>query len=90
MEGEMTINGKRNGRVVLDFLPTLNESMLLNGVHACLRCVLDNQDAEDWHHVHVCVEGDLIRRSEVIIDVVPHAAVADRSGSLTVRADTQG
>ena len=73
MEGEMTINGKRNGRVVLEFLPTLNESMLLNGVQACLRCVLENQDAEDWHHVQVCVEGDVIRRSEVTIDVVPHA-----------------
>ena len=72
MDGEMIISGKRNGRMVLDFLPTLNESMLLNGVQACLRCVLENQDAADWRHVRVSVEGELIRRSEVVIDIVPH------------------
>ena len=72
MDGEMLISGKRNGRVVLDFLPTLNESMLLNGVQACLRCVVENQDAADWHDVRIGVEGELIRRCEVVIDTVEH------------------
>ena len=45
----------------IEYLPSLNYSMLNNGVETCSKCVLENVDQHDWHQVQISIRGELIK-----------------------------
>ena len=76
MEGEHQISGKRNGRLVFEYLPDINYAIVQNQVPTCVRCILESDDTQPWKAVKVSVGGALIRPCEVYIETVePHARV---------------
>ena len=70
MEGEYAINGKRNGRLLLEYLPEINYAMVQNGVATCVRCILENDDPTPWKAVTVKVSGPIILPREVRVESV--------------------
>ena len=46
---------KTNGKVVvkIDYLPSVNYSMVNSGMDICNKLVLENNDDKDWHHLSV-------------------------------------
>ena len=77
MERELTLRKNKMGRLVFESLPSVNYAMMQNGVQACLRCIVDNQDAADWQQVVVSVGGEMVRRSEVHLDLVPRGTMVE-------------
>ena len=47
--------------LIIEYLPSLNYSMLNNGVETCSKCVLENVDQHDWHQVQISIRGELIK-----------------------------
>ena len=45
----------------IDYLPSLNYSMLMNGVDTCSKCVLDNVEDQDWHQILITIKGEYIK-----------------------------
>ena len=45
----------------IEYLPSLNYSMLNNGVETCSKCVLDNVDQHDWYQIQISIRGELIK-----------------------------
>ena len=45
----------------IEYLPSLNYSMLNNGVETCSKCILKNVGREDWHQIQIRVNGKLIK-----------------------------
>lgn len=45
----------------IEYLPSLNYSMLINGVETCSKCVLDNVGNHDWHQLQITVNGEFIK-----------------------------
>ena len=71
MDDEQTINAQQNGKVQLEYLPCINYAMIHNHIPACIFCEIINTDNSDWNLVKVIIEGELIKRSEVVIDIIP-------------------
>lgn len=71
MDDEYTINAQHNGKVQLEYLPCINYAMIHNHIPACIFCEIINTDNSDWNLVKVIIEGELIKRSEVVIDIIP-------------------
>ena len=71
MEGEYLMSGKRKGRLLFDYLPSVNYAMLNNHVQTCVQCVVENMDTEDWRQVCISVTGSLIQPTDVMLDHVP-------------------
>ena len=65
------MNGKRKGRLLFDYLPSVNYAMLNNHVETCVQCVVENMDTEDWRQVCISVAGSLIQSTDVMLDHVP-------------------
>ena len=45
----------------IEYLPSLNYSMLNNGVETCFKCVVSNVGHQDWHQIQITIRGDLIK-----------------------------
>ena len=45
----------------IEYLPSLNYSMLNNGVETCSKCILKNVGREDWHQIQIRVNGKLMK-----------------------------
>ena len=43
----------------IEYLPSLNYSMLNNGVETCFKCVISNVGHQDWHQIQITIRGDL-------------------------------
>lgn len=71
MKGEILRNGKRCGKLLFDYLPCVNYTMLRNGVATCIQCVVENEDTTDWRQVRVGVRGEQIKPHEVMLDFIP-------------------
>ncbi len=56
---------KSNGKVVvrIDYLPSVNYSMVNSGMDICKKLVLENNDDKDWHHLSVEIKGQYIKTS---------------------------
>ncbi len=60
MNGQETI--KTESAVLrIEYLPSLNYSMLNNGVETCSKCVLENVGQRDWHQIQISIGGELIK-----------------------------
>ncbi|MCR4853125.1 MAG: DUF4011 domain-containing protein [Prevotella sp.] len=70
MEGKYKISGKRNGTLFFEYLPEINYAMILNNVSTCVRCMLENNDANDWTTIKLSVAGDMIRPCEVYVEKI--------------------
>ena len=46
--------------LIIEYLPSLNYSMLNNGVETCSKCVLENVDQHDWHQVQISIRGGVL------------------------------
>ena len=66
-----TITGTFNGTVHLEYLPCINYAMIHNHVPSCNFCELLNNDEVDWNHVKVAIDGELIKHSESILEIIP-------------------
>ena len=58
-------NKKTNDKVIvrIDYLPSVNYSMVNSGMAICNKLVLDNNDDKDWHHLSVDIKGQYIKSS---------------------------
>ena len=58
---------KSNGKVVvkIDYLPSVNYSMVNSGMDICKKLVLENNDDKDWHHLSVEIKGQYIKPSSL-------------------------
>lgn len=70
MGNNKAIEGTFKGNVHLEYLPCINYAMIHNRVFACSFCELSNDDEVDWNHVRVTIDGELIKHSESILDLV--------------------
>ncbi|WP_294607171.1 DUF3320 domain-containing protein [uncultured Bacteroides sp.] len=71
MENGNTITGTFNGTIHLEYLPCINYAMIHNHVPSCNFCELMNNDAVDWNHIKVSIDGELIKHSESILEIIP-------------------
>ena len=44
----------------IEYLPSLNYSMLNNGVETCSKCVVSNIGHQDWNQIQITIKGELI------------------------------
>ena len=58
-------NKKTNDKVIvrIDYLPSVNYSMVNSGMVICNKLVLENNDDKDWHHLSVEIKGQYIKSS---------------------------
>jgi len=49
--------------LTVEYLPSLNYSMLNNGVETCYKCILENIGQYDWHQIQITVRGDYIKEN---------------------------
>ena len=47
----------------IDYLPSVNYSMMNSGVEVCNSLVLENNDVRDWHQLSVQISGQYIKES---------------------------
>lgn len=71
MENDSTITGTFNGTVHLEYLPCINYAMIHNHVSSCNFCELANNDEVDWNHIKVSIDGELIKHSESVLEIIP-------------------
>ena len=60
MNGQETIKTEK-AILSIEYLPSLNYSMLNNGVETCYKFVLDNIGLSDWHHLQITISGEYIK-----------------------------
>ena len=72
MGNDNTITGTFNGTIHLEYLPCINYAMIHNHVPSCNFCELMNSDEVDWNNIKVSIDGELIKYSESILEVIPH------------------
>lgn len=70
-EEDYLFTGIHNGNIHLDYLPCINYAMVHNHYSAFNSCDLKNNDETDWNNVRIIIDGEMIKRSEVVLDVVP-------------------
>ena len=71
MENNENISTRWRGKLMLDYLPGINYAMNLNGVKACTRCVIENDDSCDWERVRVSLDGEWVSHSEGMVEMIP-------------------
>ncbi len=71
MGNDNTITGTFNGTVHLEYLPCINYAMIHNHVPSCNFCELMNSDEVDWNNIKVSIDGELIKYSESILEIIP-------------------
>lgn len=71
MGNDNTITGTFNGTVHLEYLPCINYAMIHNHVPSCNFCELMNSDEADWNNIKVSIDGELIKYSESILEIIP-------------------
>ncbi len=59
---------------VLRYLPCLNYAMAINGKRCIETCELTNDTEEEWQHIRITLEGELIQTAEARVDRVPSGA----------------
>ena len=47
--------------MTIEYLPSLNYSMLNSGVETCYKFVLENIEQRDWHQIQITIRGELIK-----------------------------
>ena len=70
MQKKQQIEGKYNGSLRLEYLDELNYSMVVNGVKACLQCIVKNNDDRAWPEVELSMEGELLTQSIAVLNTV--------------------
>ena len=71
MGNDNTITGIFNGTIHLEYLPCINYAMIHNHVPSCNFCELMNSDEVDWNNIKVSIDGELIKYSESILEIIP-------------------
>ena len=63
---------KTNDKVVvrIDYLPSVNYSMVNSGMAICNKLVLENGDDKDWHHLSVEIKGQYIKDSSCRFEIL--------------------
>ncbi len=56
--------------VKIDYLPSVNFSMVNSGIEVCNSFVLENNGDKDWHHLSVVLRGQYIKESSGRFDVL--------------------
>ncbi|MBO7418596.1 MAG: DUF3320 domain-containing protein [Bacteroidaceae bacterium] len=64
-------NNGHQGNLLLDYLPCVNYSMLLNKVNTCSLCEVENRDEADWRSVKVEVKGEFLKPCLQYADCIP-------------------
>lgn len=49
--------------IKIEYLPSLNYSMLNNGVETCSKCIISNVGHHDWHQIQITIRGELIEEN---------------------------
>ena len=71
MEEYKAITGNYNGKIHLEYLPCINYAMIHNHISSCNFCELVNEDDFDWSVVKVSIDGEFIKHSETVIEIIP-------------------
>ena len=60
MEKEIILTGSHNGQIALDYTPSINYAMVLNGHRAINKFTLRNTSKEAWRNVSVSLSGEVV------------------------------
>ena len=60
MNGQETIKTEK-AILSIEYLPSLNYSMLNSGIETCYKFVLDNIGLSDWHNLQITIRGEYIK-----------------------------
>lgn len=60
MNGQETIKTEK-AILSIEYLPSLNYSMLNSGTETCYKFVLDNIGLSDWHNLQITIRGEYIK-----------------------------
>lgn len=70
-ESENPQKPERKVSVRMEYTPSVNYAMSLNGVRYFDYCNVTNEEAADWANVHLKLSGEYVETSEVALDTVP-------------------
>ena len=56
--------------LTIEYLTSLNYSMLNSGVDTCYKLVLDNVEQRDWHHIKITIQGEFIKEHSQRIELL--------------------
>lgn len=82
---QKTTNTARIG-LNINYLPSINYSMMMSGVDTFSSLVIENTDDADWHDVQVTVSGQYLAESSCRIDQLPQGQSVQIT-SLTIQPD---
>ena len=87
MDGQELIKTER-AVLRIEYLPSLNYSMLNNGIEACYKCVVENVEEHDWHQLQFTIRGELIKENVQRIEFL-RAGQSVQVSSLKILPDIQ-
>ena len=64
------LTGTAKGGIELEYLLSVNYAMARAGLKTCVSCVVENNDAADWHDIMLKVGGEMIDFSEVHVESI--------------------
>ena len=75
------------GQLLLDYVPSVNCAMLLEGTPLLNKLTLENDDTADWQQVEVSIEGEHMEPSECTLDIVSMGTRAEADVKLAPSFD---
>lgn len=76
MTTEKDIKPHEKAVVKIDYLPSVNYSMINNGVKVCNSFILENNDEKDWYQLTVTLQGPCIVESNCRLEMLRQGELA--------------
>ncbi|MBR3699130.1 MAG: DUF4011 domain-containing protein [Bacteroidales bacterium] len=73
--------------IKIDFLPSVNYSMMNNGVKVCNSLILENDSDDDWHRISVRISGPFIKESSCLLEELRKGQSAQINNLVTIEPD---
>ena len=76
-----------NGYFSFEYVPCMNYSMVINKCPSIINCLIVNKEANDWQHVRVTLEGEMLSAKQAFVDLIPAHSEFDLKDTLSLVAD---
>lgn len=80
-------SGDWKGTVSVDYIKDANYALARNHCRLLLACIISNDSEEAWHNVELAIDGEMLRRSSIIIDSIASGTRADASKNAAIDID---
>lgn len=87
MNGQELIKNEK-AMLSIEYLPSVNYSILNSGTETCCKFVLENLEQRDWHQIQIVVKGDLIKEHTQRLEFL-HAGQSVQVSSVKITPDIQ-